>query len=44
MKALFHVHVFISGYLRADERGDELHLSGVLDAAYGVHFCEHDFG
>ena len=44
VKALFHVHVFVSGYLRADERGDDLHLSGVLDASYGAHFCEHDFG
>lgn len=44
MKARFHVPVFVSGYLRADEHGDDLHLSGVLDAAYGAHFYEHSVG
>lgn len=44
VKALFRVHVFVSGYLRADDRGDDLHFSGVLDVAYGMHFCEHSFG
>ena len=38
MKALSHVYVFVSGYLRVDDRGDDLHLSGVLDASYGSHF------
>ena len=31
-------------HLRADERGDKLHLSCVLNAADGAHFYSRKFG